>query len=121
MTWYIRALKHYAEFSGRARRKEFWYFILFNTLFFVILAGIDIAILGPGGGTGILSGIFLLGTLLPGLGVTVRRLHDTGRSGWWFCISLVPLIGSIVLLVFLVQDGTHGNNGYGIDPKKISL
>ena len=119
MSWFIIALKKYAVFSGRARRAEFWYYTLFVCLVSIVLMLLD-SVLGLGktlGGLGVLGTIFAVATLLPSLAVTARRLHDTGRSGWWMLIDLVPLIGIIVLVVFLVQEGQPGENHYGPDPK----
>jgi uncharacterized membrane protein YhaH (DUF805 family) len=108
----------YVDFSGRARRSEYWYFFLF-TIIVGIVAGIIDGILGTrgtAGGTGLVGAIASLALLLPGLGVGVRRLHDTGRSGWWLLIGLIPLVGAIVLLVFFVQD-SQPDNQYGPSPK----
>ncbi|HRW05364.1 MAG: DUF805 domain-containing protein [Caldilineaceae bacterium] len=119
MSWYLAVLQKYFDFSGRARRKEYWYFVLFNIIVSIILAVIDQAI-GTGSmesGVGLLGSLYSLAVLLPGLGVSVRRLHDTGRSGWWILINLIPLIGSIVFLVFTVSDGDPGPNQYGPSPK----
>jgi uncharacterized membrane protein YhaH (DUF805 family) len=115
--------KKYVDFSGRARRSEYWYFFLF-TIIVSIVAGIIDGILGTRGsgttgGTGLVGGIASLALLLPGLGVGARRLHDTGRSGWWLLIGLIPLIGAIVLLVFFVQD-SHPDNQYGPNPKGLA-
>ena len=126
----------YATFSGRAARSEFWYYALFIALATFALSFVDSAIFGPrevvmmsGAGSfqsGMdynmlwqpqpITGLFILATLLPSISVTVRRLHDTGRSGWWYWISFLPLIGFIVLLVFFVGKGTDGDNDYGPDP-----
>ncbi|MGX4690553.1 DUF805 domain-containing protein [Streptomyces sp. JNUCC 63] len=112
MNWYLEVLKKYAVFSGRARRKEYWMFVLFNFIVSIVLLAIGKAI-----GVEVLSGLYSLAVLLPGLGVAVRRLHDTGRSGWWILIGLVPLVGFIVLLVFTVSDSQPGDNQYGPNPK----
>lgn len=119
MNWYLDVLKQYAVFQGRARRKEYWMFTLFSMLVYIGLMIIE-GILGMGGegGLGLLSILYSLGVLLPSIGVTIRRLHDTGRSGWWLLICLVPLVGGIVLLVFLVLDGQPGSNQYGPNPKE---
>lgn len=119
MNWYLDVLKKYCVFQGRARRKEYWMFTLFNVLIYIALMIIE-GILGIGGegGLGILTILYSLMVLLPSLGVSVRRLHDTGRSGWWLLISLVPLIGGIVLLVFLILDSQPGANQYGSNPKE---
>jgi uncharacterized membrane protein YhaH (DUF805 family) len=118
--WYLLALKKYLVFEGRARRKEYWYFVLFN-----ILAGITLGIidnvtgtLNPETGMGLLSGLYSLAVLIPTIAVSIRRLHDTDRSGWWLLIALIPLIGGLVLLVFFVLDGTPGTNQYGPNPKE---
>ena len=113
MSWYLEVLKKYAVFSGRARRAEYWYFLLFNLIVVVVLSIIDAA----AGTNPLLSGIYTLAVLLPSIGVAIRRLHDTGRSGWWILIALVPLVGAIVLLVFYVQDSSAGVNEYGPNPK----
>ncbi|MEV1285527.1 DUF805 domain-containing protein [Micromonospora sp. NPDC049679] len=114
-------LSQYAGFGGRARRSEYWWFFLF-TLILSIVAGILDGALGTDIGsdpssTGVIGIIVSLALLLPGLAVTVRRLHDTDRSAWWLLIGLVPLVGGIVLLVFALKDGTRGGNRYGADPK----
>lgn len=113
MNWYLEVLKKYAVFEGRARRKEYWMFILFNVLISIGIVIVESLI----GTFGIIYVVYTLGVLIPGLAVLVRRLHDTDRSGWWVLISLVPLIGFIVLLVFVVQDGTPSQNQYGANPK----
>ncbi|MEM1433855.1 MAG: DUF805 domain-containing protein [Pseudomonadota bacterium] len=123
MSWYLEVLKKYAVFSGRARRKEYWFFFLFNLLVTIVLAFIDIATgaFSEAAGIGLLSGIYTLGVLIPSLAVTVRRLHDTDRAGWWVLVSLVPLIGAIILLVFMVLDSQPGSNQYGPNPKEAEL
>ena len=120
MSWYLEVLKKYAVFSGRARRAEYWYFVLFNLIIVIVLSLID-TFLGTFNvmrGVGLLSGIYGLAVLIPSLAVTVRRLHDIDRTGWWILINLVPLIGTIVLLVFALTPGTPGSNRYGPDPKQ---
>ena len=119
MSWYLEALKKYAVFSGRSRRTEYWYFLLFNIIVGIVLGLID-ALLGTrssSAGAGLLSGIYSLAVIIPTLAVTVRRLHDIDRTGWWILIGLVPLIGGIVLLVFALLDSTPGSNQYGPNPK----
>ncbi|MFC8685251.1 DUF805 domain-containing protein [Brevibacillus porteri] len=112
MHWYTSVLKKYVAFEGRARRQEYWMFTLFNIIVSMVIALVDYLI-----GTGsILGMIYSLAVLLPSLSVTARRLHDTGRSGWWILISLIPFIGAIILLVFLCQD-SQGDNKYGANPK----
>jgi len=116
MQWFLAALKKYAVFSGRARRKEYWYFVLFYVLLLVALSIMD-GSLGSRSGQGMLGTVFTLVMLVPSISVTVRRLHDTNRSGWWVLISLIPLIGGIILIVFAVQDSQPGNNRFGPNPK----
>jgi len=118
MNWYLEALKKYAEFNGRASRQEYWFFILFNILISAFLATIDFfsGTFNIETGVGLLSGIYSLAVLIPGIAVTVRRLHDTDRSGWWLLIPLIPVIGGIVLFIFMVQDSTSGDNQYGPNP-----
>jgi uncharacterized membrane protein YhaH (DUF805 family) len=119
MDWYLEALKKYAVFEGRSRRKEYWFFGFFNAIFSVVLVIADV-LFGTSGGLsspGLLSGLYTLGVFLPALAVLVRRLHDTNRSGWWVLISFLPLIGVLVLLFFSVQEGQPGENQYGISPK----
>ena len=122
MNWYFIALKKYAVFSGRSRRKEYWYFYLFYILFIFVLTFIDVMI-----GTydevaeiGLFAGIFILFMLIPLLAASVRRLHDTDRSGWWLLINLIPLIGVIVFTVFTLQDSKPGENQYGSSPKNVA-
>jgi uncharacterized membrane protein YhaH (DUF805 family) len=119
MNWFWLGLRNYTDFSGRARRSEYWYFALFYLLIFVGLAIVDV-VLGTYSArsqAGLLSTTFWLVTLLPFIALTTRRLHDTGRTGWWQLVGFVPLIGVIVLLVFLVQDGDPDDNDYGSNPK----
>ncbi|MCB1687040.1 MAG: DUF805 domain-containing protein [Halioglobus sp.] len=119
MNWYLEVLKKYAQFSGRARRKEYWFFVLFNLLISIALAIVDslTGTLDTETGYGLLSGIYSLAVFIPSMAVGFRRLHDTGRSAWWILIALIPLIGVIVLLVFMVQDSEEGENKYGPSPK----
>lgn len=117
MEWYLKVLRDYAKFDGRARRKEYWMFFLFNVII-AFVAGLLDSMLGLGMGTfGILSTLYLLAVFIPGIAVGVRRLHDTGRSGWWLLVALIPVIGVLVLLFFLVQDSEPGPNQYGPNPK----
>jgi uncharacterized membrane protein YhaH (DUF805 family) len=119
MNWYIEALKKYAVFTGRARRKEYWYFVLFSAIAAILLSVVDslLGLFDPEAGLGLLSGLYSLGVLVPSIAVGIRRLHDTGRSGWWLLISLVPIIGAIVLIIFMVLDSIEGENEYGPNPK----
>jgi uncharacterized membrane protein YhaH (DUF805 family) len=124
MSWFLAALRKYATFAGRAQRSEYWYFILIYLLVYValLIAGGVIGSSSPMLSTGLqlLGALFSLGMFIPSLAVSVRRLHDTDRSGWWFLIGLVPLIGSIVLLVFFVQDSQPGENRFGPNPKGVA-
>jgi uncharacterized membrane protein YhaH (DUF805 family) len=119
MDWYLEALKKYAVFEGRARRKEYWFFILFNVLISMALGFIDrfIGNVNPDTGIGVLSGIYTLGVMIPGMAVSVRRLHDTGRSGWWLLITFLPVIGAIIFFYFMVLDSDTERNEYGPSPK----
>ncbi|MDO7850613.1 DUF805 domain-containing protein [Hymenobacter convexus] len=122
MDYFLLALKKYAVFSGRARRKEYWMFVLFQFLLSIAAAVID-GMMGSsvGVGTGVLSILLGLALLVPGLAVSVRRLHDVNKSGWFLLIALVPLVGAIWLLVLDVTEGTRGDNDYGPDPKAMEL
>jgi uncharacterized membrane protein YhaH (DUF805 family) len=122
MTWFLIALKKYAVFSGRSSRSEYWYFVLFYVLFLFVFIFIDVMIgsYDSEAEIGLFSGVFLLAMLIPSIAVLVRRLHDTDRSGWWVLIGLVPLIGTIVLIVFTVQDSRPGENQYGSNPKDVA-
>ena len=120
MNWYLKVLKQYADFSGRARRKEYWMFVLFNMIFAFFAMILD-NILGfaiEGIGYGPLYGLYTLAVLIPGLAVAVRRLHDVGKSGWMILIALIPLIGAIWLLVLTLTDSNPGENQYGKNPKE---
>jgi uncharacterized membrane protein YhaH (DUF805 family) len=107
----------YADFSGRARRSEYWYFFLFNVLVSIVASIVD-NVLGTDTvtGTGLVAGLASLALLLPSLAVCARRLHDISRSGWWLLVGLIPLVGWIVLIVWFVQD-SHGDNAHGPSPK----
>jgi uncharacterized membrane protein YhaH (DUF805 family) len=109
-----RGLGNYATFTGRARRSEFWFFWLFNLAAHVVAGLLDEALLG---GASVLNAIVSLGLLLPNLAVSVRRLHDVGRSGWWLLIGFVPLVGIVVLLIWYVSHGEDGPNRFGPDPR----
>lgn len=123
MNWYIEVFKKYAVFNGRARRKEYWYFVLFSILITIVLNIIDIfaGTFNAEAQVGILGGLYGLAILIPGIAVGVRRLHDTNRSGWWMLIVLIPLIGAIVLIVFMVFDSNPEENQYGPNPKATTV
>ena len=123
MNWYLKVLKQYADFSGRARRKEYWMFVLFNMIFAIVAMILDnvLGIAMEGIGYGPLYGLYVLAMLIPGLAVAVRRLHDVGKSGWMILIALIPLIGAIWLLVLMVADSNPGENQYGQNPKEATV
>jgi uncharacterized membrane protein YhaH (DUF805 family) len=106
MNWYLEVLKKYAVFSGRARRKEYWMFVLFNVIIMVALNVVG-GIVGDGG---IVGSLYSLGVLVPSVAAGIRRMHDTDRSGWWL---LVPIAN----LIFAVTEGQPGPNKYGPSPK----
>ena len=120
MEYYKKVLNHYADFTGRARRKEYWMFVLVNFLVMMVV-GIISGLLSTAFSSEVpfvlFYGAYSLAILVPTLGVTVRRLHDIGKSGWMYFVGLIPLIGGIWLLVLLVTEGNHGPNQYGEDPK----
>ena len=124
MNYYLMVLKKYAVFDGRAQRAEYWYFFLFNIIISIILSilgkaiGVfNITIGTVGSEINILSLLYSLAVLIPGLAVAVRRLHDVSKSGWMILISLIPLIGTIWILVLTIRDSTPGENKYGPNPK----
>ena len=114
MNWYFEAWKKYAVFGGRAGRQEFWYFVLFHILAYVMLS-IIAGVIGKIGAS--LLSLYAVAAFLPGLAASIRRLHDTNRSGWWLLIMAIPLVGSIVLLVFLAQESHAIENEYGPIPQ----
>jgi len=120
MYWYLEVLKKYAVFSGRARRKEYWLFTLFDLIITAVLVIIDVAagLVGTESGFGLLSSLYTLAVFIPRIAVSVRRLHDTNHAGWWLLIGFVPLVGTIVLLIFMVSDGQPGHNRFGPNPKE---
>ena len=117
MNWYVDVISKYAVFDGRARRKEYWMFYLINIIISIVF---NIILYASQQSTSIalIMLLYTLAIFLPSLGVSIRRLHDTGRSGWFVLISLIPLIGAIILLVFLCQDSQPGANKYGENPKQ---
>ncbi|CAL9592764.1 Inner membrane protein YhaI [Streptomyces sp. enrichment culture] len=115
MHYYTDVLKKYAVFSGRARRQEFWMFVLFNIPVAIVLMVVDFAL----STYPLFTGLYLAATFVPNLAVTVRRLHDTGKSGWWYFISFVPFIGGIWLLVLMASEGDANPNQYGPSPKAV--
>lgn len=121
MNWFILGLKKYAVFEGRARRTEFWMFCLFYIIFSIVATLLDYVTgtYNSDTGMGILSAVFSLLMIIPSISVSVRRLHDTDRSGWWYLLVFLPLIGAIVLLIFFVLDSTPGENRFGPNPKQM--
>ena len=119
MNWYLAVVKQYAVFQGRAGREEYWRFSLIHALIWLALTIIDALSghLSVEAGVGLLSGIYCLAVLLPCIAVSVRRLHDTDRSGWWMLIGLIPVVGLILLFVFTAQDGRPEPNRFGASPK----
>lgn len=130
--YYTEAFKKYAVFNGRASRAEFWWFILFNNFICFVLFWINVVVSASAVregasslnnllryGLNFLTILYIMGTIIPSLAVEVRRLHDTNRSGWWILISFIPIVGGIILFVFLVQDSQPGNNKYGPNPKEL--
>jgi uncharacterized membrane protein YhaH (DUF805 family) len=110
--WYMDVLRKYAVFSGRAGRPEFWWFTLANIIVSLAIEIVIGLLIGRGLGQGLAS-LYSLAVLLPSIGVAIRRLHDTNRSGWWILIGFVPIIGWIVLIVFYASQGSATENNYG--------
>ncbi len=125
MNYYLDVWRGYADFSGRARRKEYWFFNLFHIAMAIageFLAGALYNENPTLGATfGVIVVLYILASVVPSLAVTVRRLHDVDRSGWWYFIGFVPIIGGIWFLVLACTDGTSGPNQYGPDPKAADL
>ncbi len=116
MNYFLEVLKKYMVFDGRARRAEYWYFTLIYVIISIVLSGIDYFILNASDtGLAVLSSVFSLAILLPMIGVSVRRLHDIGKTGWWYLLTFIPF-GSFVLLYFFIQD-SEPDNQYGPCPK----
>jgi uncharacterized membrane protein YhaH (DUF805 family) len=126
MKWYLKVFRQYADFSGRARRKEYWMFVLFNIIAVIAVSVLDRifeSVWMSEGGIFSIGGIYLLyitALFVPGMAVTVRRLHDTGKSAWWLLIILIPIIGAIWLLILLINDSNPNTNPYGDNPKQHS-
>ncbi|MEK7511677.1 MAG: DUF805 domain-containing protein [Patescibacteria group bacterium] len=113
MNYYLAVLKKYAVFKGRATRSEYWFFVLFNFIISIVL-GIVAALIGDN--FNIIGMLYGLAVLIPGIAVSVRRLHDVGKSGWMLFLSLIPIIGFIWLLVLMVTGSNEGENKYGPKP-----
>jgi uncharacterized membrane protein YhaH (DUF805 family) len=114
MNYYLEVFKKYAVFSGRARRSEYWYFTLFNFIVSIILAIISSI---AGDKNGLIGIAYALVVFIPGIALSVRRLHDVNKSGWMLLILLIPFVGAIWLLVLMCTDGDMGDNEYGPNPK----
>jgi len=121
MNWFLTALKKYAVFSGRARRAEYWYFALFSFIISILLwvIGAFLAKISGLPWMALLGFIYMIAIILPSIAVSVRRLHDTDRSGWWVLIGFVPVV-SLILLYFMVIDGNPAENKYGPNPKGVA-
>lgn len=123
MSWLTLALKKYAQFHGRSRRREFWMFALFCIIVYTVAMildnalGITYELLGQDVGYGPIYSIVGLALLVPSLAVGVRRLHDIDKSGWYILVNLIPIIGNIWFIVMMITEGTKGDNQYGPDPK----
>lgn len=114
VNFYLDVWKNYFNFSDRATRQQYWMFALFNLIIVLILGVIDGVLgLGADAGIGLLGGIYSLAILIPSIAVTVRRLHDMGRSGWWLLLWLIPLIGVIVIFIFTLLDSQPATNEWG--------
>ncbi len=121
MKYFLYCLQHYADFTGRARRSEYWYFVLFNFIV-SILIGLSLGVIA--GLLNVPALVYLaylwsLAVFIPSLAVSVRRLHDIGRSGWWLLLSLIPLVGAIILIIWHCTDSQPGANQYGPNPKEM--
>jgi len=119
--------KRYRDLRGRSRRSEYWFIQLFLVVTNIAVAIIDLALMGwdvdrfiANGGGGIVGLVWILVTIVPAVTVLVRRLHDTGKSGWWALVGFLPLVGAVVLLVFTVTDSSPGENKFGLSPKESS-
>ena len=126
MNWYLEVIKNnYANFSGRARRKEYWMFTLVNTIIIAVLYAILISSVDMNTGemsslgsiAGIIIGIYSLAIIVPSLAVTIRRFHDQDKSGWMFLLAFIPAVGGLIIFVFMCLEGTKGDNRFGPDPK----
>ena len=119
MKWYFKAFRHYSDFKGRARRKEFWIFNLFNVIAFLIVLMLAFVLVDITGELywETITILYLLAMIIPSIAVTVRRLHDTGKNGWMILLGLIPIIGTIWLFVLFVSDSNLEENEFGKNPK----
>lgn len=120
MKWYLKVLSQYADFSSRAKRKEYWMFTLFHRIFAICAMILDhyVGSSFDSIGYGPVYLFYALALVIPGLAVAVRRLHDTGRSGFYLFVGIIPIIGAIWLIILMVIDGDDGKNEYGVNPKE---
>lgn len=119
MNWYLKALRQYADFSGRARRREYWTFALYNFIFLLMAWLLDIALgtASGGQGPGIFYFLYIVAVFVPSLAVGVRRMHDLGKSGWTLLLAFIPFVGGIIIFIFTVMEGESRPNKWGPDPK----
>ena len=126
MNWYLKVLKQYADFEGRARRKEYWMYYLFNTIILVALMLVMMAgTISKNNWLSLIGKILYYGYIIvvfiPSVAVCVRRLHDIGKSGWYYFIGLIPLVGQVILIIWFCKDSQEGENEYDINPKEGDL
>lgn len=116
MQWYLKVVQNYIGFDGRARRKEYWLFTLINGIIYLLLA----LLMNVADALSIIFLLYYLGVLIPSIAVTIRRLHDIGKSGWWILISFIPVVGGIILFIFTLLDSQMESNQYGANPKPVN-
>ena len=119
MNWYLKVIKSAFDFNSRARRKEYWMYVIINWVIIGVLGVVE-HLLGfskSEDGYGFITGLYALVIFIPGLAVSVRRLHDINRSGWALLINLIPIIGQIILFIWMIKEGNQGENKYGPNPK----
>ena len=120
MEWYLKVINSYFDFNGRARIKEYWMFVLINSIISIVSFYLD-SFLGTTFAIGY-GPIYIgygLAVLIPSIAVAIRRLHDVGKSGWMYLVAFIPIVGFIWLLILLIKEGDQGNNAYGEDPKEL--
>ena len=116
LDWYVDAWRNFGNFEGRSSRPAYWYFALVHLIISFMCLFLDVAVFRSADDVPVLSILYALATFIPGLSLSVRRLHDTGRSGWWLLVEVVPVVGQLVLLLFLVSASQPGDNRYGPTP-----